>query len=154
MSDEQRPMTDYLVLVVVDQVPEGEEGVGPETWPVELWREPAVISVVQRTARSVVLEQAKVLVAPLLSEGVPKVKIRVIALSEVTEAIVEAEMVPSLTVTIVSPGGGVEASEEGAAGAESDAGGVGQGDGAPGGLTPVAGTEGNLATSGPPNTSG
>lgn len=147
MSDETRPTTDYVVFAVVGTMtPElaKEASLGPEDWPLELWREPTVVSVPQRTPKAVVVERAKEAIAALVTEDTEQVRVRVFPLAEMTEAIVEIERTPTLVARIVVPGGSV-ASEEGAAGAESGAGGVGQGDGVPGGLTPVSGEGGNLA---------
>jgi hypothetical protein len=94
--------TSYAVMVTVGRA--GADGpLAPESWPLELWREVTVLQVPQRTNRAAVVEQAKDLVGELLGEGHETVRLRIVPVVEVTEAVVGLESQPRLTATIVTP---------------------------------------------------
>lgn len=97
---ESKPTTKYLVMAVNGHQHDDEE---PVAWPREMWQEVGVLDVPQRTNRASVVEQAKDLVAELIDAAHETVRIRVVPVSELTEASVGLEAQPRLIATIVEP---------------------------------------------------
>lgn len=102
------PTTDWLVMAVAGEVAGGDEQrFGSGDWAPELWREVGVVTVPQRTTRTTVVERAKGLVTSLIDGDVPA-RVRVVQLSEVTDAEVAQEQPPPVLTATLLPRGAVE----------------------------------------------